>query len=96
MINFWSRENEVLLSCKTRNNLSIITVLFLCSCYSCIGRTMDPKGQVVSIGYGCDHEGIILHELMHTVGFFHTNSRPDRDAYVIVYTNNIKHGEWCI
>ena len=65
------------------------------SCYSCIGRTMDPKGQVVSIGFGCEHEGIILHELMHTVGFFHTNSRPDRDAYVIVYTKNIRSGE-CI
>lgn len=57
---------------------------------------MDPKGQVVSIGYGCEYKGIILHELMHTVGFFHTNSRPDRDAYVIVYTKNIRPGEWCI
>lgn len=54
---------------------------------------MDPKGQVVSIGYGCEYKGIILHELLHTVGFFHTNSRPDRDAYVIVYTKNIRPGE---
>lgn len=61
-------------------------------CYSCIGRTMDMKGQVVSIGFGCEKEGIVLHELMHTVGFFHTNSRPDRDAYVIVYSKNIRPG----
>ncbi|PFX33047.1 zinc metalloproteinase nas-15-like [Stylophora pistillata] len=61
-------------------------------CYSCIGRTMDTNGQVVSIGFGCEQEGIVLHELMHTVGFFHTNSRPDRDAYVIVYSKNIRPG----
>lgn len=54
---------------------------------------MDMKGQVVSIGFGCEKEGIVLHELMHTVGFFHTNSRPDRDAYVIVYSKNIRPGK---
>ncbi|XP_068702113.1 astacin-like metalloprotease toxin 1 isoform X2 [Montipora foliosa] len=59
-------------------------------CYSYIGRTMDPNGQIVSIGFGCELRGIVLHELMHTLGFFHTSSRPDRDAYVIVYTHNIK------
>ena len=53
---------------------------------------MDPNGQTVSIGFGCEYEGFVLHELMHTLGFFHTNSRPDRDAYVIVYTQNIKPG----
>ena len=55
---------------------------------------MDTNGQIVSIGYGCEREGIVLHELMHTLGFFHTNSRPDRDAYVIVYTQNIKSGRF--
>ena len=53
---------------------------------------MDPNGQIVSIGFGCELHGIVLHELMHTLGFFHTSSRPDRDAYVIVYTQNIKAG----
>ena len=55
---------------------------------------MDTNGQIVSIGYGCEREEIVLHELMHTLGFFHTNSRPDRDAYVIVYTQNIKSGRF--
>ena len=53
---------------------------------------MDLKGQVVSIGSGCDSHGVVLHELMHALGFFHTSSRPDRDAYVIVYTQNIRPG----
>lgn len=57
---------------------------------------MDTNGQIVSIGYGCEREGIVLHELMHTLGFFHTNSRPDRDAYVIVYTQNIKSGRFIL
>ena len=34
----------------------------------------------------------MLHELMHALGFFHTSSRPDRDAYVVVYRQNIRPG----
>ena len=83
----------------TRLNPFLLTFEFIISsrCYSCVGRTLDSNGQVVSIGYGCEHEAIILHELMHTLGFFHTSSRPDRDAYVIIYSKNIRPGkEQCI
>ena len=30
--------------------------------------------------------------MMHTLGFFHTSSRTDRDAYVTIYDKNIKSG----
>lgn len=34
--------------------------------------------------------GIIMHELMHVLGFFHMHSAPNRDDFVWINWNNIK------
>ncbi|CAD5218418.1 unnamed protein product [Bursaphelenchus okinawaensis] len=57
-------------------------------CYSQVGKAFGSAEQVISIGRGCEQFGIITHEIAHTLGFFHSQSRYDRDGFVnIVYSN---------
>lgn len=56
-------------------------------CYSSVGRT--SRKQDVSLGPGCVHTHIIVHEFMHALGFFHEQSRTDRDKYVTIHWDNI-------
>ncbi|WKY14245.1 hypothetical protein Q1695_000076 [Nippostrongylus brasiliensis] len=59
-------------------------------CYSLVGRIGGK--QPVSLGDGCIQKGIIIHELMHAVGFFHEQSRADRDEHVIINWSNVESG----
>ncbi|EFX66416.1 hypothetical protein DAPPUDRAFT_26145, partial [Daphnia pulex] len=59
-------------------------------CNSNIGRT--GGSQVVSLDQGCVHVSLIIHELMHAAGFFHEQSRTDRDDYVVINYGNIQDG----
>jgi len=45
--------------------------------------------QGISLGNGCLVHGVIVHELMHSVGFYHMHSRSDRDNYLKILWSNI-------
>eukprot|EP00111_Clytia_hemisphaerica_P017902 TCONS_00052969-protein len=59
-------------------------------CWSMVGMTGGR--QSLSIGNGCLWEGTIIHEFLHAIGFYHEQSRPDRDQYVDIITKNIVGG----
>jgi hypothetical protein len=49
---------------------------------------------MISLGRGCDSKGIAIHEMMHALGFFHEQSRRDRDNYVQINWSYIPRGLW--
>ena len=59
-------------------------------CSSHIGRIGGM--QNIRIGPGCTQQRIILHEICHALGFWHEQSRPDRDAYLGVLWDNVRRG----
>uniref|UniRef100_A0A3Q2P3Z4 Metalloendopeptidase n=1 Tax=Fundulus heteroclitus TaxID=8078 RepID=A0A3Q2P3Z4_FUNHE len=60
-------------------------------CWSYVGRVY-ANGQNLSIGAGCDTLGIVEHELLHALGFYHEQSRYDRDDYVKIVSANLLPG----
>ncbi|XP_069941790.1 protein SpAN-like [Cherax quadricarinatus] len=57
-------------------------------CWSNVGY-QRIIGQNISIGRNCDKLGTVVHETGHAIGFFHEQSRPDRDNYVKIIFSNI-------
>uniref|UniRef100_A0A8C5DZR3 Metalloendopeptidase n=1 Tax=Gouania willdenowi TaxID=441366 RepID=A0A8C5DZR3_GOUWI len=62
-------------------------------CFSGIGRRKPkPEGQTLSIGLNCGEVSTVEHEFLHALGFYHEQSRYDRDEYVTIVMENIEPG----
>ncbi|KAG8512061.1 Meprin A subunit alpha, partial [Galemys pyrenaicus] len=59
-------------------------------CWSEVGD--NHVGQNLSIGQRCDYKAIIEHEILHALGFYHEQSRTDRDDYVDIWWNEVLPG----
>ncbi|XP_046456656.1 hatching enzyme 1.2-like [Daphnia pulex] len=61
-------------------------------CWSYVGM-LGISAQQVSLDDECltsPRPGVAMHELMHTAGFYHEHTRPDRDTYVKINFTNIQ------
>ncbi|XP_057314060.1 zinc metalloproteinase nas-15-like isoform X2 [Hydractinia symbiolongicarpus] len=59
-------------------------------CSTQVGYTQGPRR--VNLGKECWENHIATHEIMHALGFYHEQSRPDRDQFVKIRYENILKG----
>ncbi|CAH1787045.1 unnamed protein product [Owenia fusiformis] len=61
-------------------------------CSAFVGRL--GKNQTVTLkAKGCLYQmGTVQHEIIHSLGFYHEHSRPDREEYIKIIWENIKTG----
>ncbi|XP_038615435.1 astacin-like metalloendopeptidase [Tachyglossus aculeatus] len=74
------------------NENDFVSITPLAGCFSSVGRSGGM--QVVSLAPLCLQrgKGIVLHELMHVMGFWHEHSRADRDRYIDISWREIMPG----
>lgn len=79
---------------------------FHTSCWSSVGNRQQGLQQL-SIGANCDRIATVEHEFLHALGFWHEQSRSDRDDYVSIIWDRIQTGQslscfltqalvWCV
>merc|ERR1719383_1042111 len=69
------------------NERDYVSITRQSGCWSMVGKTGGR--QELSLGSGCVYRSVVLHEFMHAAGFWHEQSRQDRDQYIRVARENV-------
>ncbi|KAK6023365.1 astacin, partial [Ostertagia ostertagi] len=90
-IQFWT-SNTCLRFQENPSGMNRLRFYYGTGCWSYIGKQASWTSQDISIGNGCNSLGTVAHEIAHALGFYHAQSRYDRDSYIRVNLNNVQSG----
>lgn len=77
---------------RKAQDMNFVKIINNEQCTSKIGM-MGGEQHVKLNTSTCINRGSIIHELGHAIGFFHEQSRPDRDRYITIIPENIEPGD---
>jgi hypothetical protein len=85
-IDHWNNSDTGVKLVPRTNESSYVNMINAGGCYSMIGR----QGGVQNLGLAANcGNGAAVHEIGHAVGFYHEQSRNDRDNYLTINWGNI-------
>ena len=58
-------------------------------CFSHVGHQGGEQWVNLSNDSACVRHALVVHELMHVLGWFHEHSRPDRDQFIKIFWHNV-------
>ncbi|CAB1425737.1 unnamed protein product [Pleuronectes platessa] len=73
--------------------VQVLVISRLDYCNSLLAGNQQEGKQRLSIGNNCDRLGTVEHEFLHALGFWHEQSRADRDDYVNIMWDRIEPGK---
>jgi len=84
-------DNCVKFTEKTDSDPAWVRVVNKQGCWSKVGKSVESGFQELSLQTdGCMWKTTVMHEFMHSLGFVHEQTRPDRDNYVRIMFENVQ------